>query len=56
MATEYKITYTYTGQGNTGGARSVSLSRFKKTGDVNRKIGQIKSIIYEHWHSSTKPM
>lgn len=56
MATEYKITYTYKGQGNTGGARSVSLSRFKKTGDVNRKIGQIKSITYEHWHSSTKPM
>ena len=54
MATEYKIIYTYTGQSNTSTARSVSLSRFKKTGDTNRTIGQIKSITYEHWHTSTK--
>lgn len=53
MATEYKITYTYTGQSNTSKAREVSLSRFKKTGDVDHHIGQIKSIVYEHWHSST---
>lgn len=54
MATEYKITYTYTGQGNTGGSRSVALSKFKKSGDTGRTIGQIKSITYEHWHTSTR--
>ena len=53
MATEYKIIYTYTGQGNTSGNRSVALNRFKKTGDTGRTIGQIKSITYEHWHTST---
>ena len=54
MATEYKITYTYTGQDNTSSARSVALSKFKKSGDTGRTIGQIKSIKYEHWHTSTK--
>ena len=54
MATEYKITYTYTGQSNTSTARSVALSKFKKSGDTGRRIGQIKSIKYEHWHTSTK--
>lgn len=56
MATEYKITYTYTGQGNTSANRSVSFSRFKASGDVDRNIGQITSIKYEHYHSSTKSM
>ena len=54
MATEYKIIFTYTGQDNTSGARSVARSKFKKTGDTGRKIGQIKSITYEHWHTSDK--
>lgn len=54
MATEYKIIFTYTGQDNTSGSRSVARSKFKKTGDTGRKIGQIKSIKYEHWHTSTK--
>lgn len=54
MATEYKIIFTYTGQDNTSTARSVALSKFKKSGDTGRKIGQIKSIKYEHWHTSTK--
>ena len=56
MASEYKITYTYTGQPNTGGSRSVSFSSFKASGDTGRTIGQITSITYEHWHTSTKPM
>ena len=55
MATEYTITYTYTGQDNTSANRSVSLSDFKKSGDTNRTIGQIKSITYAHWHTSTTP-
>lgn len=54
MATEYKIIFTYTGQDNTSGSRSVARSKFKKTGDTGRKIGQIKSITYEHWHTSDK--
>lgn len=54
MATEYKIIFTYTGQDNTSAARSVARSKFKKTGDTGRKIGQIKSITYEHWHTSDK--
>ena len=54
MATEYKIIYTYTGQSNTSGTRSVPLSKFKKSGDTGRTIGQIKSITYEHWHTSDK--
>lgn len=54
MATEYTITYTYTGQSNTSGARSVAFSKFKKSGDTGRTIGQIKSIKYVHWHTSTK--
>ena len=54
MATEYKIIFTYTGQDNTSGSRSVARSKFKKSGDTGRKIGQIKSITYEHWHTSDK--
>lgn len=54
MATEYKIIFTYTGQVNTSGSRSVARSKFKKSGDTGRKIGQIKSITYEHWHTSDK--
>lgn len=56
MATEYKITYTYTGQGNTSAKRNVAISRFKKSGDVDRKIAQITSVTYVHYHTSTKPM
>lgn len=56
MATEYTITYTYTGQSNTSGTRSVPISKFKKSGDTGRTIGQITSIKYEHWHTSTVGM
>ena len=56
MATLYKITYTYTGQGNTSANRSVPFNRFVASGDTNRRIGQILSIEYEHWHSSVKSM
>lgn len=52
MATEYTITYTYKGQNNTSGNRSVAFNRFTASGDTDRKIGQITSIKYEHWHSS----
>lgn len=56
MATEYTITYTYTGQENTSGTRSVAFSKFKASGDTGRTIGQITSIKYEHWHTSTVGM
>lgn len=56
MATEYTITYTYTGQSNTSGTRSVALSRFVASGDTTRTIGQITSIQYVHYHTSTDSM
>ena len=56
MATEYTITYTYTGQNNTSGNRNVTFNRFVASGDTNRTIGQITSIKYEHWHSSLGSM
>lgn len=56
MATEYTITYTFTGQSNTSGSRSVPFSRFIASGDTGRKIGQILSIQYVHYHTSTDSM
>lgn len=56
MATEYTITYRFTGQGNTSGERSVALSKFTASGDVDRNIGQITSITYIHYHTSDKAM
>ena len=56
MATEYTITYRFTGQGNTSGERSVAFSKFTATGDTDKHIGQIKSITYIHYHTSDKPM
>ena len=56
MATEYTITYTYTGQGNTSGTRSVAFSKFKASGDTGRTIAQITSIQYVHYHTSTNAM
>jgi hypothetical protein len=56
LATEYKIIYTYTGQGNTSANRSLAFNRFVASGDITRKIGQITAIEYEHWHSSQKTM
>lgn len=55
MATEYSITYTYIGQGNTSATRSVPFSRFKASGDTGRTIGQIREIRYVHYHTSTRP-
>ena len=56
MATEYTITYKFTGQSNTSGGRSVGFDRFKAEGDTNRTIRQITSIQYVHYHSSTDSM
>lgn len=56
MATEYTITYTYSGQNNTSGSRSVPFSKFSASGNTDKTIGQIKSISYEHYHSSTSSM
>lgn len=56
MATEYTITYTYTGQSNTSGTRSVAFNKFKASGDTGRNIGQITSIQYIHHHTSDSPM
>lgn len=56
MATEYTITYTFTGQDNTSGTRSVAFNRFVASGDTNRNIGQITSIQYVHYHTSTESM
>lgn len=53
MAQIYKRIYTYTGQASwTPNERSVPLSSFAVTGDINKNIGQIVSIRYEHTHSS----
>lgn len=56
MQTEYTITYTYTGQDNTSGNRSVAFNRFTASGDTDRTIGQITSLTYEHYHTSTSSM
>ena len=56
MATEYTIIYTFTGQDNTSGTRSVAFNRFVASGDTDRNIGQITSIQYVHYHTSTKSM
>lgn len=56
MATEYTITYTFTGQDNTSGTRSVGFGRFVASGDTGRNIGQITSIQYVHYHTSTESM
>lgn len=56
MATEYTITYTYTGQGNTSATRSVAFGKFKASGDTGRNIGQIKSVRYIHYHTSAGSM
>lgn len=53
MAQEYKIIYTFSGQGNNGGNRSVAFSKFTASGDTDKFIGQITSITYEHVHTST---
>lgn len=53
MAT-YTRTYIYTGQnGWDVGRRSVALSKFKISGDTRHEIGEILSICYSHYHSST---
>lgn len=54
MATEYKIIYTYDKQANTHKDRSVPFDSFVASGDTDRNIGQITSITYEHWHTSTR--
>ena len=56
MATEYTITYTFTGQDNTSGNRSVAFNRFSASGDTGRNIGQITSIQYVHYHTSAGSM
>lgn len=50
----YQLIYTYTGQRNAGGKRSVPLNKFAVSGDMDRQIGQILSVQYEHYHSSTR--
>ena len=56
MAAEYTITYTFTGQDNTSGNRSVALSRFAASGDTDKTIAQITSIQYVHYHTSAGSM
>lgn len=53
MATEYTITYTFTGQSNTSASRSVGFDRFEAKGDTDRVIERITSIQYVHYHTST---
>ena len=53
MAEQYRRIYKYTGQGNYAGPRSVNWSRFSVSGDTGRTIGQIVSIVYEHYHTYT---
>lgn len=54
MAEQYAIVYTYTGLNKWDvGRRSVAFNKFSASGDTDRNIGQIVSIRYTHWHSST---
>lgn len=53
MATQYTRTYTYTGQSNNNGRRNVAWTKFTVSGDTTHAIGQIVSITYEHYHTST---
>lgn len=56
MSTEYTIVFIYTGQNNTSATRSLSFGSFSAIGDIDRNIGQIKSITYVHYHTATKSM
>lgn len=54
MAQQYAIVYTYTGLNKWEvGRRNVAFSKFSASGDTDRNIGQIISIRYTHYHSST---
>ena len=52
MYEQYTRTYTYKGQGNNSGTRSVKWNRFTISGDTTHIIGQIVRIEYVHAHSS----
>lgn len=54
MATQYTRIYTFTGQRNTRSRRNVAWTRFTVSGDTTHRIGQIVSIVYEHYHTSTE--
>lgn len=56
MSTEYTITYTFTGQDNTSGNRSVALNRFTASGNTDKTIARITSIQYVHYHTSAGSM
>lgn len=54
MVEQYAIVYTYTGLNKWDvGRRNVAFNKFSASGDTDRNIGQIVSIRYAHWHSST---
>lgn len=53
MATEYCLTYKYTGQSNVHNSMIVAKSKFTLSGDTTKKIGKITRITYQHTHTST---
>lgn len=53
MATEYCLTYKYTGQTNVHNSMIVAKSKFTLSGDTTKKIGKITRITYHHYHTST---
>lgn len=53
MATEYCLTYKYTGQTNVHNSMIVAKSKFTLSGDTTKKIGRITKITYHHYHTST---
>lgn len=55
MATEYSITYTFTGQPNVSSKNYpmiVNKGKFVLSGDTDKHIGKITRIVYEHYHTS----
>lgn len=55
MATEYSITYTYTGQSNKTAQSTpmvVARDKFTVSGDTDKHIGRITRIVYKHPHTS----
>lgn len=49
----YKLVFRYTKQGNYAGPRIVNWSKFVRSGDTGKTVGQIESITYTHYHTST---
>lgn len=54
MATEFRLTYKYTGQTNVHNNMVVTKGNFTLSGDTTKRIGKITKIEYVHTHTSTE--